>query len=119
MMENKSYPCTQCGLCCKAIGKHLVIIEMLPDSFKNTSPHYQELKKFPFEIKPDGVCSKLSEDGKCTVYENRPTICDIYKMWEKYFSSSMSYEDYKKRAANQCNKMIRENNLHTSFMVKL
>ncbi len=67
------FPCTQCGLCCSYIGDILK---------EKESVYQQEINEFPYEIK-DGKCEK--QKGKiCTVYDNRPKMCDIEFMTKKY-----------------------------------
>jgi hypothetical protein len=62
-----SFPCTGCGCCCKVIDwADKIIVKDDP-----THPYY-----FPYTHK-EGVCEKLGEDNRCTIYETRPLICKI------------------------------------------
>ena len=67
------FVCTQCGLCCKNIDK-------VPD-----------LKDFDLG---NGVCKYLNEYNLCTIYESRPDICNVEKMYELKFKDIMSREEY-------------------------
>lgn len=62
-----SFPCTGCGCCCRVIQwADNIIVRDDP-----THPYY-----FPYTHK-EGVCEKLGEDNRCTIYEERPLICRI------------------------------------------
>jgi hypothetical protein len=37
-------------------------------------------REFPYKARADGVCEKLGEDNRCTVYDNRPLLCNIDRM---------------------------------------
>jgi Fe-S-cluster containining protein len=52
-----SFPCDQCGLCCKAASK------------------------IGLPTKEDGSCIYL-EDNKCSIYNTRPDICNIDTLFE-------------------------------------
>ena len=68
------FPCTKCGLCCAKIGGVLKL---------KSSRFQKEIDEFPYAAKEDGSCEML-KDGLCSVYENRPNICNIGFMKEKY-----------------------------------
>ena len=102
----KDFPCTQCGLCCKKIG-------YLLDNKSKLSEHAQFLiSKFPYKTLNDGSCEMLTSDNKCSVYDDRPLICNV-KLMSKLFH--IPYED----TAQICNTWIEENGLDESFKVKL
>ena len=43
----------------------------------------------------DGVCRYFDEKTHlCTIYDKRPVICNIDKMYEIYYSSQMSRDEY-------------------------
>jgi Fe-S-cluster containining protein len=70
------FECTSCGLCCKKIGKIL----------KYGAP-FDYLKKatreFPYKANEDGSCEKLDKDNKCSVYDDRPLLCDISRLGDE------------------------------------
>ena len=55
------FPCNQCGLCCK----HL---ECIP-----------ELKEFD---SGNGKCVHLMDNNLCEIYDTRPDICNVSKMYQ-------------------------------------
>ncbi len=67
-----SFNCTGCGLCCKEIGN---IIKSKPPFPWMEAAH----NAFPYKAKADGSCEKL-KDNKCTVYDDRPLLCNIERM---------------------------------------
>tara|TARA_R100000655_G_scaffold109613_1_gene164650 strand:+ start:1480 stop:1752 length:273 start_codon:yes stop_codon:yes gene_type:complete len=64
----------------------------------------EELKAFPYKAKEDGSCEKLL-NGKCSVYKKRPTLCNVEKMHDKYYSD-VPKEVYFNKNAIVCNKMM-------------
>lgn len=67
------FPCDRCGLCCR----HL---EQIP-----------QLKDFD---SGDGKCVHLLDNNECLIYNNRPNICNVSKMFELYFKNHMTEEEY-------------------------
>jgi Fe-S-cluster containining protein len=67
-----SFPCTSCGECCRNIG------------------HIPELKDFDLG---DGVC-KFLKDGLCSIYETRPDICQVDKMFDKKYHKFYTKEEF-------------------------
>lgn len=65
------FKCSGCGLCCKKIDVVVALTE-----------HVEELK-FPYKHE-NGVCEKLTDDGKCSVYSDRPLICNVDKFAEHF-----------------------------------
>lgn len=60
-----SFPCTKCGVCCKNIS------------------HIEALRDFNLG---NGTCKFLDVDSNtCKIYHNRPEICNIDSMYEKYY----------------------------------
>ena len=56
------FPCTSCGLCCQNIST------------------VNELKEFDLG---NGICKHFNiNDNSCNIYETRPNICRIDKMYE-------------------------------------
>ena len=68
--------CTCCGLCCKKI-----------DSI-------QLPKQYRYLDRGDGVCRYLC-NNLCTIYENRPIICNSEKMYQAYYNKIYdSFEEF-------------------------
>lgn len=77
------YPCNSCGLCCKNLD------------------HIEELKEYD---RGDGVCIHLKND-LCSIYEERPLICRIDKMYDKVFYKQFSKKDYYIENLKACQKL--------------
>lgn len=69
---NEKFPCIKCSLCCKRVN----IVE--------------ELSCLDIG---DGTCKYL-KDNLCTIYENRPIVCNSEKVYSKYFSHLTKKEYY-------------------------
>lgn len=77
--------CNKCGLCCMKV---------------NNSSIYAELDR------GDGICKYLDEKTKlCKIYNNRPILCNIDKMYEQFFYKKLSKEDYYKLNYEACKKI--------------
>ena len=70
------FECTSCGLCCKKIG---LILKSPPAK----SYLAKAQAEFPYQARADGSCEKLDEDNRCTVYDNRPLLCDVGRLAEQ------------------------------------
>ena len=104
------FPCTQCGLCCKQLKSTLDNLDSFPTVIKDL------LKRFPHQTNPDGSCSKLNEDGSCSVYEDRPIICNIDLMGQLLHQDTTEW--YRINAEN-CNKLINAANLDPKYLVQI
>lgn len=67
-----TFECTGCGLCCTRMEKVL-----------NTPPVFRWMEPliaaFPYGTDENGACMMLV-DGQCSVYEDRPLLCDVERM---------------------------------------
>ena len=86
----KSFNCTECGLCCTKVGG---IIQNLGEADPKIRAAYAE---FPFKFDQEGVCEKYDPKTKhCTVYNDRPDICNVdkmyYKVYHKIYKTKASY----------------------------
>lgn len=72
------FKCSGCGLCCKNVAK-------VAESVKNI----EELR-FPYSH-DNGVCEKLNEDNTCSVYEDRPLICNVDALIDYYKLNKKSF----------------------------
>lgn len=79
-----SFSCDRCGLCCRRVGRF---------------PFMKEYDR------GDGVCRYLTTDNLCAIYENRPLICNIDLLYEKFYSNVMSRDDYYLLNAEACASM--------------
>jgi len=104
-----NFDCTSCGKCCtiqgqilankaevSGIAKELKISE--GDFFEkhvtgwNADGTWFTLKSKPVQKDGSEPCSLLGEDGRCTVYNARPTQCRTYPFWDELLESSESWE---------------------------
>ena len=91
-----SFLCSQCGACCRNVA-HLD----LPSD-------------------KDGVCLNLDkETNKCSIYENRPDICRVDKMYEKHFKSTLSKKEFFILNTKYCHDLIDKEKLDKSFKIDI
>jgi len=77
------FPCSGCGICCQNISK------------------IDELKSFDLG---NGVCKYLNkETNQCLIYDHRPDICNVDKMYEKEYYRFFSKEVFYRENAKVCN----------------
>lgn len=106
-----NFPCTQCGLCCRLVSKALAN----KDKFTFSNPLVKAaLEAFPYKTDASGACEMLI-DNKCSVYDNRPLVCDIDKMAPLY---GFDKANYYRMSAAVCNALIIENKLDESYLIK-
>lgn len=67
MQQPKIFPCSKCGECCRHI---------------NLIPQLSEFDR------GDGICIHLS-GNLCDIYEQRPEICRVDVMYQKYYSDNI------------------------------
>ena len=93
------FTCTQCGLCCTKVGFALSQKDHI----------YQTLiDAFPFKADESGACEKYDKESKkCTVYENRPTICRV-EMVRQLFHSDMNKDKYNAASEEACRILQKE-----------
>ena len=94
----KIFPCTGCGCCCKKVG---VIKPFLTE------------EEFPYNTDEYGVCEMLI-DNKCSVYDNRPDVCSVYKMAMK---SNIPIEQYYNMSIIVCNAFMDQDNLPLNLRI--
>ena len=104
------FPCTQCGLCCKQLKSSLDNLNSFPLVIQDL------LKRFPHQTKPDGSCSMLNDDGSCSVYENRPIICNIDLMGQLLHIDT---PELYRINAESCNTLINNANLNPKYLVQI
>lgn len=103
------FPCTGCGECCRRIQ---TILEA-----NHEHPVMREIvSRFPYKTQKDGSCEMLMEDGRCSVYEYRPLICNI-KMGGLVLG--VDQKDWYRVNAEACNQMIKEAGLGEGYLVSL
>jgi len=71
---HKTFQCTKCGVCCTRLD-------------------LSEL--YSFLNRGDGVCCYFDENSRlCTIYSERPELCNVELMYEKEFYKFFSKEEY-------------------------
>ena len=85
------FACDKCGICCKLIGG-------IP-----------QLAAFD---RGDGVCIHLRADNLCAIYESRPDICNVEKMYT-LFRDRMTEEEYLQLMTESCRLLKERNKIFT------
>ncbi|MCR8744295.1 YkgJ family cysteine cluster protein [Romboutsia lituseburensis] len=84
----KKFDCDKCGRCCKSL---------------NLNELYRNLDR------GDGICKHLDElDNKCSIYNNRPMICNVNKIYNKYFAEIYTLEEYHIINKRSCKKLRKD-----------
>lgn len=79
------FVCDKCGLCCRKI---------------TDNPVYMELDR------GDGICRFFDEHSNlCTIYEDRPLLCNVSKTYEQIFRGIISKDVYEKLNRESCRKL--------------
>lgn len=99
-----SFPCTGCGCCCKRLNK--ADTSIIND--KN-NPLY-----FPYLFDETGRCEKLTNDNRCSVYNERPLVCNIDRMIDQ---SGVKRNIQHSIINNICNKLMDEDNIDLKFRI--
>ena len=73
--------CDRCGLCCRNIS------------------HILQLKEFD---NGDGICRYLLPNNLCAIYNNRPEVCRVDVMYERYYKLKISKTEFYKINAEIC-----------------
>lgn len=80
--------CDKCGLCCLQVNRVQI---------------YAQLDR------GDGVCRFFDEKTKlCTIYDSRPVICNVDRMYDLFFATEMERDEYYKINYESCKKMKEE-----------
>lgn len=78
--------CTKCGNCCRHVG---------------------DVPSMASYARPDGSC-KFLENNICTIYENRPPICNVAWVYEHFFKGKVSEEEFYQKTEEACEKLRME-----------
>ena len=81
------FHCDRCGLCCRKVGR------------------FEFMKAFD---RGDGVCKYLNENNLCSIYETRPTICNVDELYEKFYRDKISREGWYRLQYEGCRKLKEE-----------
>lgn len=86
MSKDVGFECSKCGLCCRCLANNPRI--------KGT-----ELEQWD---RGDGVCKHLTKDNLCDIYDKRPDICNVDKLYEKEYCKCMTRDQYNEMQRNAC-----------------
>ncbi len=96
------FQCSQCGACCRRAG----------------------LAGF-MEDRGDGGCIYLTEENMCSIYDTRPELCNMEKMWVKRNKEldlelrGITKKDYFIENSQACNQMMKQDNVDKRFHIDL
>lgn len=82
-----NFKCTGCGLCCQHVDR----------AVENTK--HIEWLEFPYDWDDSGRCEKLNENNQCSVYEDRPLICNVEMFAEAF---NLNKEEFYKLNEQSC-----------------
>lgn len=71
---------------------------------------------FPEPVDEHGACKHLTEDNRCSIYEDRPDICRIG--YVARFFPNMTEQEYLEATRRQCNEFQREDKMDKSYRIK-
>ncbi len=93
------FPCSGCGLCCQNIST------------------INELKDFDLG---NGICKHFNiSNNACSIYETRPDICRVDKMFDIEYYKYFSKENFYIENAKVCNKLQERYNLDKSYRIEI
>ena len=93
------FPCTKCGLCCQNISS-------IP-----------ELKDYDLGT---GICKYFdSITNGCEIYENRPLICRVDKMFDLKYYKFFSKDEFYILNAKVCNELQEKYNLDKKYKINI
>lgn len=99
------FPCTECGLCCVRIKE---IVE------KNDVTNPEHPFYFPYTWDENGACDKL-DGNKCSIYEDRPIICNVDKVAEFIGESK---EEFYPKVIESCNEEMDKAGIDKKFRIR-
>ena len=71
---------------------------------------------FPYKWDESGRCEMLTEDNKCSIYEDRPLVCNVDKLLSLI---EIPKEQFYEINVASCNKMMDEDELPIKYRIKL
>jgi len=110
------FNCTGCGECCRKLG---AIKEFVNNGNEKNIPDYMVVgvKEFPYGHNEQGVCEMLDEDNKCLVYQDRPMLCNLKRIWEEWITDQTEEEWYSHNM-EICNFLMRMAGTDERFHIK-
>ena len=47
-------------------------------------------------------CGLLTDTNRCSIYDRRPTICNVERGWKEHFSANMPIDEFIKMNVEAC-----------------
>jgi uncharacterized protein len=94
MSYKADFPCELCGRCC--YQSHIIVQPQEVDRISNAAniPLYDFMKNYLVQksdgrllLKKTAPCAFLGKDNRCTIWEDRPEICDDFPYAVSLFMS--------------------------------
>ena len=83
------FDCSKCGLCCRNVYR---------------------IPKLSYLADDDGVCRYLdTRTNLCTIYEERPVLCNIDMYYDIFLRDVMTREEFYKQNKVWCDDLIQGN----------
>lgn len=106
----EGFRCIKCGACCMGFNLLKESLDNQKSSNTRLSARFYlidlMLENFPHKIDENGVCEKLVKnvDGtyNCSVYEDRPLMCNVDNMFFLYRSENKTIQDYYYQTEKAC-----------------
>lgn len=95
--KNDMFPCTECGCCCRRVGKAV-----------------KGGLIFPYKVKEDGSCEMLMSNNKCKVYDSRPIFCNISGLAGIL---GRDLDEFYKENIEICNRYMEEDGIPIRFRI--
>jgi len=93
------FPCSGCGLCCQNISNII------------------ELNHFDLGT---GVCKYFNiQNNSCNIYEDRPDICRIDKMFDIKYNNFFTKKDFYIKNATACNSLQDKYKMNESYRINI
>lgn len=91
-----TWQCNCCGKCCQHVDK---------------VPALQSLAL------EDGRCKYLDKDNRCSIYDQRPAVCNVRWIYEHFFKPmGVSEEDYYAKTQEACEKLSSSDKLQSELV---
>jgi len=96
--EEVKFQCSKCGICCRKAAE----LGVMPD-------------------RGDGACIHLDHNNLCTIYDTRPELCNLDRMYLKHKAElpALTKREYFKINSSICNAWMDEKNLPADMRIDL
>lgn len=91
-----SWKCNCCGRCCQHVDKVPALQELADET---------------------GRCKFLDMNNRCSIYENRPAVCNVRWIYEHFFQpQGVSEEEYYAKTQEACNRLLSSDKLNNELV---